>query len=64
VEFSSAVDAVQSDLDVQTAMAKRNNGVPETNRMTFRVGVHLGDVIVEGNDICGDAVNVAARLEG
>jgi adenylate cyclase len=64
VEFSSAVDAVQSDLDVQTAMAKRNNGVPETNRMTFRVGVHLGDVIVEGNDICGDGVNVAARLEG
>jgi adenylate cyclase len=64
VEFSSAVDAVQSDLDVQTAMAKRNNGVPETNRMTFRVGVHLGDVIVEGNDIYGDGVNVAARLEG
>ena len=64
VEFSSAVDAVQSALDLQTAMAIRNNGVPAINLMRFRVGVHLGDVIVEGDDIYGDGVNIAARLEG
>ena len=64
VEFSSAVDAVQSALDLQTGMAIRNNGVPAINLMRFRVGVHLGDVIVEGDDIYGDGVNIAARLEG
>ena len=64
VEFSSAVDAVQSALDLQTAMAKRNDNVPSINRMTFRVGVHLGDVIVKGEDIYGEGVNVVARLEG
>jgi adenylate cyclase len=64
VEFSSAVNAVQSALDVQTALAKRNEGVPAAYRMTLRVGVHLGEVIVEGDDIYGDGVNVAARLEG
>ena len=64
VEFASAVDAVQSALDVQTAMAKRNDGVPDARRMAFRVGVHLGDVIVDGDDIHGDGVNIAARLEG
>ncbi len=64
VEFASAIDAVQSALDLQTAMADRNNGIPATDRMTFRVGVHLGDVIVEGDDIYGEGVNVAARLEG
>jgi adenylate cyclase len=64
VEFASAVDAVQSALDVQTAMAKRNDAVPAVRRMTFRVGVHLGDVIVDGDDIYGDGVNIAARLEG
>ena len=45
-------------------MAKRNDNVPASSQMTFRVGVHLGDVIVEGNDIYGDGVNIAARLEG
>jgi adenylate cyclase len=64
VEFASAVDAVQSALDLQMAMAKRNGGVPAIDVITFRVGVHLGDVIVEGDDIYGDGVNVAARLEG
>jgi TolB-like protein len=64
VEFSSAVDAIESALDLQTAMAKRNDNVPATSRMAFRVGVHLGDVIVEGDDIYGDGVNIAARLEG
>jgi adenylate cyclase len=64
VEFSSVVDAVESALDFQAAMAKRNDGIPPTNRMSLRVGVHLGDVIVEDDDIYGDGVNVAARLEG
>jgi TolB-like protein/class 3 adenylate cyclase len=62
VEFASAVDAVQSALELQKTMAKFNGGVA-ANRMTFRVGVHLGDVIVEGDDIYGEGVNVAARLE-
>ncbi|NQU69387.1 MAG: adenylate/guanylate cyclase domain-containing protein [Rhodospirillales bacterium] len=64
VEFASAVDAVQSALDVQTAMAALNDGIPEFDRMNFRVGVNVGDVIVEGDDIHGDGVNIAARLEG
>ena len=64
VEFTSAVDAVQAAIDVQTAMAERNDGVPQTSRMAFRIGVHLGDVIVDGDDIHGDGVNIAARLEG
>ena len=64
VEFSSAVDAVESALDLQTVMDKRNNNVPATGQMVFRVGLHLGDVIVEGDDIYGDGVNIAARLEG
>ena len=58
VEFASAVDAVQSALDLQMAMAKRNGGVPAIDVITFRVGEHLGDVIVEGDDIYGDGVNV------
>ena len=55
---------MQSAVDVQIAMAKRNDAVPAVRRMTFRVGVHLGDVIVDGDDIYGDGVYVAARLEG
>ena len=64
VEFASAVDAVQSALDVQTAMASRNEGISEFSRMAFRVGINVGDVIVEDDDIHGDGVNIAARLEG
>lgn len=64
VEFASAVDAVQSAIELQAGMAERNDGVPAIHRMTFRVGVHLGDVIVEDDDIFGEGVNVAARLEG
>ena len=64
VEFASAVDAVQSALDVQTAMAARNEGVSEASRMAFRVGINVGDVIIEDDDIHGDGVNIAARLEG
>jgi adenylate cyclase len=62
-EFSSAVDAVRCGAEVQRAMAERNAETPEDKRVTFRVGINLGDVIAEPNDIYGDGVNVAARLE-
>ncbi len=63
VEFSSVVDAVRSWLDVQNGMQVRNDTTPVEQRMQFRVGVNLGDVIVDGDDIFGDGVNIAARLE-
>jgi adenylate cyclase len=62
-EFSSVVDAVRCATEVQRAMADRNAETPEDKRITFRVGINLGDVIVEPHDIFGDGVNVAARLE-
>ena len=62
VEFPSAVDAVKSALDLQTAMAERNASLGDDERMEFRVGVNLGDVVIDGDDIHGDGVNVAARL--
>src|SRR5499433_617048 len=62
-EFSSVVDAVRCAAEVQRAMADRNAEVPENKRITFRVGINLGDVIAEPDDIYGDGVNVAARLE-
>jgi len=64
VEFPSVVEAVQCAVEVQNGMAVRNASVPDDRRITFRIGVNLGDVIVEGDDIYGDGVNVAARLEG
>ncbi len=64
VEFASVVDAVTCAVAIQTGMAERNDGVPADNRIEFRIGVHLGDIIVEDDDIYGDGVNVAARLEG
>lgn len=63
VEFSSAVDAVRCAVEVQSALAARNAGLRTEDEMLFRVGVNLGDVLVEGADIHGDGVNVAARLE-
>ena len=63
VEFSSAVDAVRNALAIQTAMPGRDANLPEDRRIVFRVGINVGDVIVEGDDIHGDGVNVAARLE-
>jgi adenylate cyclase len=63
-EFPSAVEAVRCAAEVQRAMAERNADVPEEQQMQFRIGVNLGDVIEEGDDIYGDGVNVAARLEG
>ena len=65
VEFRSVVDAVRCAIEVQNAMAERNSGVPEDQRIEFRIGVHLGDVVEEEDgDLMGDGVNIAARLEG
>jgi adenylate cyclase len=63
IEFPSVVEAVACAVAVQRGMAERNAGTPENQRIVFRVGVNLGDVIVEDGDIHGDGVNVAARLE-
>ena len=63
-EFASVVDAVQCSIEVQSAMPGHNAGVAEERRIEFCIGINLGDVIVEGEDIYGDGVNVAARLEG
>ena len=63
-EFGSVVDAVQCAVDIQRAMAARNASVPEDRRIVFRIGINIGDVIIEEDDIYGDGVNVAARLEG
>jgi adenylate cyclase len=62
-EFPSAVDAVQCAVAVQEAIAQAVQGTPEDNRLRFRIGVHVGDVMVQGNDLLGDGVNIAARLE-
>src|SRR5262245_39475805 len=62
-EFGSVVDAVECAAVLQGEMARRNDGLPENRRIDMRIGVHVGDVIVEGEDRHGDAVNVAARLE-
>ncbi len=63
VEFSSVVDAVQCCLDMQQGMLARNKAIPVDRRIQFRVGVNLGDVIIDGDDIFGTGVNIAARLE-
>jgi TolB-like protein/class 3 adenylate cyclase/Flp pilus assembly protein TadD len=62
-EFASVVDAVRCAVEVQRGMADRNAAIPANTRIDFRVGVHQGDVVIEDNDIFGDAVNIAARLE-
>jgi adenylate cyclase len=64
VEFASATAAVRCAVDVQHAMAQRNAAFPEDDRIVFRIGINLGDIIVDGDDIFGDGVNVASRLEG
>ncbi len=63
-EFASVVEAVQCSIEVQEGMIVRNADVPEDKRLILRVGVNVGDIIIEGDDIHGDGVNVAARLEG
>src|SRR6266404_6031347 len=63
VEFGSVVDAVRCAVEVQRMMVDRNAEIPEDKRITFRIGVNLGDVIADDDDIYGDGVNIAARLE-
>src|SRR5262245_5804838 len=63
-EFASVVDAVQGAMEIQQALKARNVDLPASRRMEFRIGINLGDVIVEGERIYGDGVNIAARLEG
>jgi adenylate cyclase len=63
VEFASVIDAVRCAAELQRAMIDREAGMPEGRRIRFRIGINLGDVIVEDDDIFGDGVNVAARLE-
>jgi TolB-like protein/class 3 adenylate cyclase len=64
VEFASAVDAVRGAVEVQRGMAEQNASVPQAQRIEFRIGIHVGDIIIDENDIFGDGVNIAARLEG
>ena len=64
VEFGSAVDAARCSVIIQEEMAVRNSSVPPELRIEFRIGIHVGDIIIDDNDIFGDGVNIAARLEG
>ena len=63
-EFGSVVDAVRCAIEVQRDMAEQNATMPQVKRIEFRIGIHVGDIIVDDNDIFGDGVNIAARLEG
>src|SRR6266700_7427743 len=63
VEFASVVDAVRCAVDVQREMAERNAEIPAARRIEFRIGINVGDIIIDEDDIYGDGVNVAARLE-
>jgi adenylate cyclase len=63
VEFASAVDAARCAVEVQRGMADENTEIPQAKRIEFRIGIHLGDIIIDDNDIFGDGVNIAARLE-
>ena len=63
VEFASVVDAVRCAVDIQRGMAERNADVPADERIEFRIGINVGDIIIDGDDIYGDGVNIAARLE-
>jgi class 3 adenylate cyclase/pimeloyl-ACP methyl ester carboxylesterase len=63
LEFASVVDAVAFAVKVQRAMLKRNAAVPDDKRIVFRIGINVGDIIIDGDDIFGDGVNIAARLE-
>src|SRR5438093_9326823 len=62
-DFASAVDAVQCAVAVQEALAKENADRPAPEQMRFRIGLHVGDIMVQGDNLFGDAVNIAARLE-
>src|SRR6266852_253700 len=64
VEFASVVDALRCAAELQTAMAESNAPLPPDRRIEFRIGINMGDIVVEDGDIFGEGVNVAARLEG
>ncbi len=64
VEFTSVIDAVKCAVEVQETMAESEADVPEERRINYRIGINLGDIVIDGDDILGDGVNVAARLEG
>jgi class 3 adenylate cyclase len=64
IEFGSVVGAVECALALQQLATDRSTGIADARRMEWRIGIHLGDVLVEGEDILGDGVNIAARLEG
>jgi adenylate cyclase len=64
IEFASAVDAVRSAVQIQRRMAEQSATIPQDQRIEFRIGIHVGDIIFDDNDIFGDGVNIAARLEG
>jgi TolB-like protein/class 3 adenylate cyclase/tetratricopeptide (TPR) repeat protein len=64
VEFASAVDAARCGIDIQCGMAEQNAAVAQEQRIEFRIGIHVGDIIIDEKDIFGDGVNIAARLEG
>jgi adenylate cyclase len=63
IEFASAVDAARCAVEIQRGMSERNAPVPPEKRIELRIGIHVGDIIIEDSDIFGDGVNVAARLE-
>ena len=63
IEFPSVLEAFQCTLDIQNGMAERNVDVPDDWKMLLRIGINVGDVVIEGNDILGDGVNIAARLQ-
>src|SRR5262249_16601203 len=63
VEFASAVDAVRCAIEIQHAMASRNAAISEDRRVEFRIGINIGDIIIDDGDVYGDGVNIAARVE-
>ena len=64
LEFPSVVDAVRCAVDVQRGMVERNAGIAPDQRLEFRIGINVGDIIIDGDDIFGDGVTIAARLDG
>src|ERR1039458_3501332 len=64
VEFASAVDAVTCAIEIQRQLRERDAGGSEADQIRFRIGINVGDIIIEGDDILGDGVNIAARIEG
>ena len=63
VEFPSAVDAIRCAIDIQRAMVVRNTSIPEDRQVGFRIGINVGDIIIDEGDIYGDGVNIASRVE-